>query len=74
VGARLDRIAAIDGQQPGDPVRGAQIFVDLGTMDKPPAQLVLGTGLLNAYRERLRDIEARLCEWESISTAADYTE
>ena len=72
VGARLDMIAAIDGQQPGDPVRAAEIFVDMATMEKPPAQLVLGTGLLNAYRERLRDIEARLSEWESISTAADY--
>jgi NAD(P)-dependent dehydrogenase (short-subunit alcohol dehydrogenase family) len=74
VGTRLDMIAAIDGQQPGDPVRAAQIFVDLATMDKPPAQLVLGAGLLNAYRERLKGIEARLGEWESVSVAADYPE
>jgi NAD(P)-dependent dehydrogenase (short-subunit alcohol dehydrogenase family) len=36
VGSRLDMIAAIDGLQPGDPVRAAQIFVELGTMDQPP--------------------------------------
>jgi NAD(P)-dependent dehydrogenase (short-subunit alcohol dehydrogenase family) len=72
VGSRLDMIAAIDGRQPGDPVRAAQIFVDLATMENPPAQLVLGKGLLQSYRERLNDIEARLQAWESVSVSAEY--
>ncbi|MBK6738045.1 MAG: SDR family NAD(P)-dependent oxidoreductase [Haliea sp.] len=72
VGSRLDMIAAIDGQQPGDPVRAARIFVDLATMDDPPAQLVLGTGLLHTYRERLTQIQARLQAWEAVSTSAEY--
>jgi NAD(P)-dependent dehydrogenase (short-subunit alcohol dehydrogenase family) len=72
VGARLDMIAAIDGKQPGDPVRAAQVFVDLATMDDPPAQLVLGTGLLQSYRERLTEIQARLQDWEAVSVSAEY--
>jgi NAD(P)-dependent dehydrogenase (short-subunit alcohol dehydrogenase family) len=72
VGARLDMIAAIDGKQPGDPVRAAQVFVDLATMDNPPAQLVLGTGLLQSYRERLTQIQARLQDWEAVSVSAEY--
>jgi NAD(P)-dependent dehydrogenase (short-subunit alcohol dehydrogenase family) len=72
VGARLDMIAAIDGKQPGDPVRAAQVFVDLATMDDPPAQLVLGTGLLQSYRERLTQIQARLQDWEAVSVSAEY--
>lgn len=72
VGSRLDMIAAIDGRQPGDPVRAAQIFVDLGTMDKPPAQLILGTGLLQSYREKLAHIQQRLQAWESVSVSAEY--
>lgn len=72
VGSRLDMIAAIDGKQPGDPVRAAQVFVDLATMDDPPAQLVLGTGLLHSYRERLTQIQARLQAWEAVSVSAEY--
>tara|TARA_R110002073_G_scaffold165801_1_gene322493 strand:+ start:537 stop:1385 length:849 start_codon:yes stop_codon:yes gene_type:complete len=72
VGSRLDMIAAIDGKQPGDPVRAAQVFVDLATMEKPPAQLVLGAGLLQTYRERLKDIQARLEDWEAVSVSAEY--
>jgi NAD(P)-dependent dehydrogenase (short-subunit alcohol dehydrogenase family) len=72
VGARLDMIAAIDGRQPGDPVRAAQVFVDLAVMDKPPAQLVLGAGLLQSYRERLTSIQERLRDWEAVSVSAEY--
>ena len=72
VGSRLDMIAAIDGRQPGDPVRAAQIFVELGTMDKPPAQLVLGTGLLQSYRDKLTAIQERLQAWESVSVSAEF--
>lgn len=72
VGARLDMIAAIDGRQPGDPARAAQVFIDLATMDDPPAQLVLGAGLLQAYRERLAAIQERLEKWESVSVSAEF--
>ena len=72
VGSRLDMIAAIDGHQPGDPVRAAQVFVDMATMDAPPAQLVLGAGLLQTYRERLTDIQARLAAWEEVSVSAEH--
>ncbi|MCB1679374.1 MAG: SDR family NAD(P)-dependent oxidoreductase [Halioglobus sp.] len=72
VGQRLDMIAAIDGRQPGDPVRGAQIFVKLGTMENPPATLILGAGVLQTYREKLEGIQQHLQEWESVSISADY--
>ncbi|MDO8861907.1 oxidoreductase [Haliea sp. E1-2-M8] len=69
---RLDMIAAIDGKQPGDPVRAAQIFVDLYTMPEAPAQLVLGAGALATYRDKLRDVSAGLDRLETLTTAADY--
>jgi NAD(P)-dependent dehydrogenase (short-subunit alcohol dehydrogenase family) len=69
---RLDMIAAIDGKQPGDPVRAAQIFVDLYTMPNPPVQLVLGAGALATYRGKLAELRAGLDRLESLSTAADY--
>ncbi|WP_116366586.1 oxidoreductase [Parahaliea mediterranea] len=72
VGSRLDMIAAIDGKQPGDPVRAAQLFVQLGTMDDPPPTLVLGAGLLASYRDKLTQAAARLDAWEQASVSVDY--
>jgi len=72
VGARLDMIAAVDGRQPGDPERAAQVFWELGTMPDPPPQLVLGAGLLHSYREQLEAVRQRLERWESVSVSAEY--
>ncbi|TXS96526.1 SDR family NAD(P)-dependent oxidoreductase [Parahaliea maris] len=72
VGSRLDMIAAIDGKQPGDPRRAAQLFVQLATMEDPPPTLVLGRGLLASYREKLAGIGARLDAWEETSLSVDY--
>jgi NAD(P)-dependent dehydrogenase (short-subunit alcohol dehydrogenase family) len=72
VGKRLDMIAAIDGRQPGDPVRGAEIFVQLATMENPPSTLILGAGVLQTYREKLASLQSHLQEWESVSVSTDY--
>ncbi|GAB3285697.1 oxidoreductase [Parahaliea aestuarii] len=72
VGSRLDMIAAIDGKQPGDPVRAAQLFVQLGTMNNPPPTLVLGAGLLASYRDKLAQAAARLEAWEQTSVSVDF--
>lgn len=69
---RLDMIAAIDGKQPGDPVRAAKIFVDLYTMQEPPVQLVLGAGALATYRGKLSEVMADLERLEGLTTAADF--
>jgi NAD(P)-dependent dehydrogenase (short-subunit alcohol dehydrogenase family) len=72
VGARLDMIAAIDGAQPGDPKRGAAVFLELAGMDDPPAQLLLGAGVLATYREKLAAVSASLDEWEAVTLSADF--
>jgi len=72
VGARLDFIAETDGRQPGDPVRAAEVFVDLAEMDEPPMHLLLGRGVLQTYRERLAEIRDSLDAWEAVTAGVDY--
>lgn len=72
VASRLDMIAEIDGQQPGDPVRAARAFVMLAGLDQPPLQLLLGAGVLATYREKLEGVSASLDEWESVTLSADF--
>lgn len=72
VGSRLDMIADINGKQPGDPVRAAQAFLMLASCDKPPAQLLLGAGVLATYRDKLKGLQDSLDTWESTTLSADF--
>jgi NAD(P)-dependent dehydrogenase (short-subunit alcohol dehydrogenase family) len=72
VHSRLDMIAQMDGKQPGDPVRAARIMVDLYAMEDPPVQLLLGAGVLAAYRDKLDAQHANLERWQALTQAADF--
>lgn len=72
VGSRLNMIGEMDGKQPGDPVRAAQVFVDLAHMDKPPAQLLLGAGVLATYRDKLTEVRQSLDTWEAVTQGVDF--
>src|SRR5215468_2148085 len=60
VGARVQMIADMDGKQPGDPARAAAAIVALAECENPPRQLLLGRGVLAAYRAKLAEVSASL--------------
>lgn len=72
VGSRLDMISEIDGKQPGDPVRGAKAFIDIARQDNPPAQLLLGAGVLATYRDKLEGQLQSLADWEKVTLSVDF--
>ena len=72
VGARAQLITDMDGKQPGDPERMARAIVALADCDDPPRQLLLGRGVLAAYRAKLAEVNVSLDEWESVSLASDF--
>ena len=72
VRSRINMIAEIDGKQPGDPKKAAKIIFDLTRYEDPPNKLLLGAGVLSAYREKLDHIEKDLDTYESITLSADF--
>lgn len=72
VRSRINMIAEIDGKQPGDPKKAAKIIFDLTRYEDPPNKLLLGAGVLSAYREKLDHIEKELDTYESITLSADF--
>jgi NADP-dependent 3-hydroxy acid dehydrogenase YdfG len=72
VGSRAQLIADMDGKQPGDPQRAAAAIVALAECADPPRQLLLGRGVLAAYRARLAEVAASLDAWEPVTIAADF--
>lgn len=72
VRSRINMIAEIDGKQPGDPKKAAKIIFDLTRYEDPPNKLLLGAGVLSAYREKLDHMENDLDTYESITLSADF--
>ena len=69
---RIDMISAIDGKQPGDPVRAAKIIFELTRNQNPPNKLLLGAGVLQTYKEKLKDLNKQIDEFEEITLSADF--
>ena len=72
VRSRINMIAEIDGKQPGDPKKAAKIIFDLTRYEDPPNKILLGAGVLSAYREKLDHIKKDLDTYESITLSADF--
>ncbi len=72
VSSRINMICEIDGNQPGDPKKAAKIIFDLTRYEDPPNKLLLGAGVLSAYREKLDHMENDLDTYESITLSADF--
>ncbi|TCC52101.1 SDR family NAD(P)-dependent oxidoreductase [Kribbella pittospori] len=54
VGEVRQLLAQLDGNQPGDPVRAAQVIVEMAATDHPPLRLPLGTMAHDHIRDKLR--------------------
>ena len=72
VSSRINMIGEIDGKQPGDPKKAAKIIFDLTRYEDPPNKLLLGAGVLSAYREKLDHLEKDLDTYESITLSTDF--
>jgi hypothetical protein len=75
-----ETLEGANGKQPGDPVRGVEIILDVvkregvaaGQGKEYPARLPLGTDALECLRKKCRDTLKLLDEWESIIVRSDF--
>lgn len=62
----------LNGRQPGDPLRAAQVILGVAAMDKPPLRLPLGSDALVAIQQadwaKLEELES----WRTLSESTDY--
>jgi hypothetical protein len=64
---------AKDGKQPGDPVKAAQIMLDLIDEVDPPVHLVLGNDALSVVRDRMSALSHEIDAWESVSKSSGFS-
>ncbi len=67
-----DRYLSANGQQPGDPERAAEIFIELAESKEPPMHLFLGSDAYKRASEKLAALTAELERWKSMTIGADF--
>jgi short-subunit dehydrogenase len=67
-----DRYLSMNGQQPGDPDRAADIFMELAENPNPPMHLFLGTDAYHRASQKLTTMSAELEQWKSTTISADF--
>jgi short-subunit dehydrogenase len=67
-----DRYLSANGQQPGNPDKAAEIFIELAENPQPPMHLFLGNDAYNRASEKLATMAAELEQWKSTTTGADF--
>ena len=67
-----DRYLSSNGQQPGDPDKAAEIFIELAENRQPPMHLFLGNDAYNRASEKLTNMGSELERWKATTIGADF--
>jgi len=67
-----ERYLAMNGRQPGDPEKAAEIFMQLAEEPEPPLHLFLGEDAYKRAYGKLKDMMDELEKWKDMTIGADY--
>ena len=65
-GKFLQFLDTIEGRQPGDPDKAAQVLIQVVESENPPLRLVLGKYAYSKFRQKIASLTAELDAWEAI--------
>ena len=71
-GRFLRTLKGLNGKQPGDPERAADVIIEAVCAPRPPLRLVLGRYAVEKTRKKLQATGRELELWQEMSSAADY--
>lgn len=71
-GAFRNRMAAVNGQQEGNPNKAAEAIYQLTTVDSPPLRLPLGKIALGTIRSKLVSVQQDVDNWQTVAENAVY--
>jgi NAD(P)-dependent dehydrogenase (short-subunit alcohol dehydrogenase family) len=71
-GASRRAMRALDGKQPGDPVRAANAIIRAVESPTPPLHLLLGKEAVRLARKQLDVLSRDFDAWEKVAVAADF--
>jgi len=72
IGAIRVNIGHLDGNQPGDPVKLAQLIVKLSNTENPPLHLPIGKDAIASFRTKTEQMTKEVDAWEELSVGTGY--
>jgi NAD(P)-dependent dehydrogenase (short-subunit alcohol dehydrogenase family) len=72
VGKARETLRAMNGTQPGDPERAAQVLLSIVETDRPPRRLLLGAMALDHTRKAIAERQKQLEDWAELSASTDF--
>jgi len=64
---------AKSGKQAGDPVKAANVLLEVIAAENPPVHLLLGTDALSLVTDKLAALTAEIATWEKVSRSTDFS-
>ncbi|GAA0559246.1 short-subunit dehydrogenase [Chitinophaga japonensis] len=68
-----DKMNSMDGMQPGDPDKIADVFLKLVASPNPATDLFLGSDAFNRAKIKIAELQAQMDTWKDISFLTDFT-
>ncbi|QHW00582.1 oxidoreductase [Spirosoma endbachense] len=65
-------IGHLDGNQPGNPAKLAQVIIQLAESENPPLHLPVGKDAVAAFRSKTEQMEKEVAEWEEVASSTDH--
>lgn len=65
-------LAAINHNQPGDPVKAAAAIVTMAESDKPPLRLLLGSDSVSRVEAKMKRLGEDMAAWREVSLSTDH--
>ena len=72
VGTVRRAITQLDGNQPGDPSKLAQVIIQLAKSENPPLHLPIGRDAVAAFRMKTDIMQKEVSTWENASISTDH--
>ncbi|WP_193199842.1 oxidoreductase [Nostoc sp. MG11] len=71
-GRVIESNQAMDGNQPGDPVKAVTAMIQVVESESPPLRLALGEDAVNGITQKLDSMKAELEAWKSVSLSTRF--
>jgi NAD(P)-dependent dehydrogenase (short-subunit alcohol dehydrogenase family) len=72
VGAIRGAVGQLDGSQPGDPAKLADVIIKLANSENPPLHLPIGRDSVQSFRDNSVKISEEVTAWEEVSISTDH--
>jgi hypothetical protein len=63
----------INGNQPGDPVKAAQVLMQVSEAENPPVHLFLGEDANQMAAQQMATVQRDVQQWQAVTSATNFT-